>query len=289
MTLARAIPVFMYHHVSPTPGLVTISPIVFRQQIAALAKAGWKTAGLDDLASFLSGNPVPQRTCILTFDDGYLDNFVHAHPVLAEFGFKAVLFVVTGWLSEGLVRQGAPATASHNTCKQAISRGLFDDVMLRWSEVELMSRTGSFEFHSHTHTHQRWDQSVADVAVRNTLLREDLFQSRAVLEQRLGKVSRHLCWPQGYYDAQYQACATETGFKYLYTTEKKIVSRNADPASIGRIVTKERNGDWLLNRASWFSNPLLGNAYSLINSISLGGFFKPKNKRIESGLPNGNL
>jgi peptidoglycan/xylan/chitin deacetylase (PgdA/CDA1 family) len=289
MRTAKAVPVFMYHHVSPSPGLVTVSPAIFRQQIAALATAGWRTAGLDELAAFFAGEEIPAKTCVITFDDGYLDNYVYAHPVLREFGMKAVLFIVSGWLSDGVVRVSDVETPSHSVCKAKIASGEADSVVLRWSEVELMSAAGTFEFHSHTHTHQRWDQLVADEAQRFTLLREDLLQSRAILEQRLGRVSQHLCWPQGYYDAQYQACATETGFKYLYTTEKKIVSRKTDSASIGRIVTKERNGDWIINRASWFSKPLLGSAYSLLNNVSLGNIFKKGNKGAGSGAPKGIL
>lgn len=259
---ASAIPVFMYHHVSPTPGLVTISPATFRQHIATLANAGWRTAGLDDLAAFLSGATVPARTCILTFDDGYLDNFVHAHPVLREFGMHAVLFVVTDWLGNGPARQGAAADSSHNACMEAIAAGRPDEVMLRWPEVEIMQAAGTFEFHSHTHTHQRWDRLLSDPVARREALSSDLQQSRETLVQHLGQVSEHLCWPQGYHDTLYRSCAVQAGFKYLYTTEKRVVSRVADAHQIGRIVTKEKPGKWLLNRATWFSRPWLGKAYT---------------------------
>lgn len=259
---AAAIPVFMYHHVSPTPGLVTVSPAVFRQHMAALAGAGWRTAGLDDLAAFLAGGELPARTCILTFDDGYLDNFVHAHPVLQEFGLHAVLFVVTGWLGDGPVRQGAAAAHGHGACKEAIAAGRADDVMVRWSEVEAMQSAGTFEFHSHTHTHQRWDRLLPEATARREALADDLEKSRAALAGRLGRATPHLCWPQGYYDDLYRDCAVQAGFKYLYTTEKRVVSRSADAQRIGRIVTKERPGAWLLNRAAWFSRPWLGAAYA---------------------------
>lgn len=262
MSGARALPIFMYHHVSPTPGLVTVSPATFREHMAALARAGWHTLGLEQLAAFLEGAAVPKRSCILTFDDGYLDNFVHAHPVLREFGQKAVLFTVTGWLGDGPVRQRAAAQASHTACMEAIATNRADEVMLRWSEVEAMRDAGTFEFHSHTHTHQRWDRLIADPSARREALLADLEASRAALRGRLGVISGHLCWPQGYHDEPYRACAVEAGFKYLYTTEKKVTPRSADPLRLGRIVTKERSGRWLLNRAAWFSRPWLGAAYT---------------------------
>jgi len=262
MKSASAIPVFMYHHVSPTPGLVTVSPATFRQHIATLANAGWRTAGLDDLAAFLAGAEVPARTCILTFDDGYLDNFVHAHPILREFGMHAVLFVVTDWLGNGPARQETTATSSHAACMNSITAGHADEVMLRWSELEVMQAAGTFEFHSHTHTHQRWDRRLPDPVARCETLSADLQQSRETLMQHRSQVSEHLCWPQGYHDALYRGCAVQAGFKYLYTTEKRVVSRVAEAHQIGRIVTKERPGQWLLSRAAWFSHPWLGKAYT---------------------------
>lgn len=264
MKAARALPVFMYHHVSPAPGLVTVAPATFRKHVAALAEAGWRTAGLAELAAFLAGAEVPARTCVLTFDDGYLDNFVHAHPILAEFGMRAVLFVVTAWLGDGAVRSGANAEANHAQCMKAVADGRTDEVMLRWSEVEAMRTAGTFEFHSHTHTHRRWDRDVADVNARRDALIADLEASRCALGQRLGETTEHLCWPQGHHDDLYRQGALAAGFKYLYTTEKKVVTPSADPLQIGRIVTKERPGAWLLSRARWFSHPWLGRAYTFI-------------------------
>ena len=272
MKLARAIPVFMYHHVSPSPGLVTVSPETFRSQMEALCRAGWKTVGLNELANFLSGQPLPDRTCILTFDDGYLDNYVYAHPVLAEFGMKAVLFLITGWIGTGHHRSlTAMPPTSHAQCMAAVREGRFSDVMLHWSEVEKMTRAGTFEFHSHTHTHQRWDLTIPDTVERISRLRDDLLNSRLSLEKNLGIVSPHLCWPQGFYDGTYQQCAHGVGFDYLYTTEKALVKKGIDPLAIGRIVTKDRPGAWITHRASIYASPLLGGLYVKAQKLKLSG------------------
>lgn len=261
---AKAVPVFMYHHVSPSPGLVTLSPAIFRSQLAALAAAGWRTAGLDDLAAFLAGRPLPVRTCVLTFDDGYLDNYAYAHPILQEFGMKATLFVVTGWLGDGPVRQAPRPLHNHAECKTLVASGRADEAMIRWSEAEAMQSAGTFEFHSHSHTHQRWDRRVADPEARRAALAEDLVLSRQALTQRLGRNSSHLCWPQGYHDDLYRSCAVEVGFDHLYTTEKTVVSCRADRLRIGRIVTKERDGAWLTRRADIYSRPWLGRLYNFL-------------------------
>ena len=256
-----ALPILMYHHVSPTPGLVTVSPQAFRAQMQALKFAGWRSAGLDELEGFFAGQPLREKTCVISFDDGYFDNYVHAHPFLAELGMKAVLFLVTGWLGDGPVRTNAEAICSHSECKRRIAADDTDSVMLRWSEVDLMAKAGTFEFHSHTHRHTRFDRQIADPLVRGEALAADLQASRETLRARFGTVSRHLCWPQGYYDEQYVAVARAAGFDHLYTTETRINRPGSDVARIGRFVTKEKSGDWLLARTKLYARPWLGSLY----------------------------
>lgn len=264
MANARALPVLMYHHVSPNPGLVTVSPQNFRAQVQSLAANGYRSVGAADLAAFLAGQPLPAKSVMISFDDGYLDNYLHAHPVLHEFGFTAVLFLITGRLGDGPARAGGD-TPNHRTCMERIAAGRADDVMLRWSEVEAMTGAGSFEFHSHTHTHTRWDRQVPDPVERRLRLGADLAQSRDTLAQRLGAVSGHLCWPQGYYDDDYIAVARAAGFDHLYTVEKGTCLPGADPQHIPRIVTKDRAGRWLPSRLWLYCRPLLAAAYAAVS------------------------
>lgn len=268
MKTTKAVPVLMYHHVSPAPGLVTISPENFRAQIGWLARHGYTTIGCDDLAHFLAGAPLPPKSVLLTFDDGYLDNYVHAHPILAEFDLKAALFLITGQLGDGPARACAgagavPDTPSHDVCKEAVQAGRADQVMLRWSEVEKMRAAGTFEFHSHTHTHTRWDRVEADRTLRDARLAADLEQSRATLRKRLGQATPHLCWPQGYHDDGYVATARAAGFSMLYTTLPGTVARNTDPLRLPRIVTKETPG-WLCGRLWIYHRPGIAAAYQFL-------------------------
>lgn len=257
----RALPVLMYHHVSPSPGLVTLSPERFRAQVERIARDGWRSIGTGELEAFFAGQPLPAKSVLITFDDGYLDNFVHAHPVLAEFGLRAMLFIVTGWIGDGATRWEA-ACPDHGECKRRIAGGDTDSVMLRWSEIEAMRQAGTFEFHSHTHTHTRWDKSLPDGALRCEALLADLQRSRETLAARLGAASRHLCWPQGYYQPDYLEVAAAAGFDHLYTTRPSVNRVGGDARHIGRVVTKEQGGDWLARRLTIYSSPWLGSLYT---------------------------
>ena len=76
-SFANSIPVLTYHHVSSSGGSLTISPENFESQIGWLAKNGYVTLTADEFARFLHGAPMPRKSVLLTFDDGYLDNYVH--------------------------------------------------------------------------------------------------------------------------------------------------------------------------------------------------------------------
>jgi peptidoglycan/xylan/chitin deacetylase (PgdA/CDA1 family) len=186
---ASVVPVLMYHHVSPTPGLITVSPAHFAAQMRWLKRQGYTTLTLDALAGFLAGEPVPAKSVVVSFDDGYLDNWVYAHPVLEQYGLHAVLFLITRWLGEGPLRPHAgqgntplPACLSHHAGKTAIDAGQTDLVMMRWSEVLAARDAGTFEFHSHTHTHNRWDKIYpGDADNKSKALAHDLASSRNLL------------------------------------------------------------------------------------------------------------
>ncbi len=265
MSHARAVPVLMYHHVSPNPGLVTVSPATFRNHMETLAARGYQTIGADEFLEFLLGKyDLPAKSVFITFDDGYLDNYVYAYPVLRELGLKATIFAVTGWVGNGQARSttSPPLCPDHRACKVAIAEGRADEVMLRWSEIEAMEAAGSVEIHSHTHSHARWDKTVADPAARRAALAQDLASSRDTLRQKLGRDDRHLCWPQGYFDHDYVSVAQELGFEALYTTRKHVNTRHTPPTDIGRLVTKDRTDKWLERRIFIYSSPFLGGLYS---------------------------
>lgn len=266
MSLGQPLPVLMYHHISPHPGLVTCSPEHFRAQMSWLAKTGWNTLSTVAFAEALAGGDLPKKSVLITFDDGYLDNWIYAHPVLQEFGLRATIFLITGWVGDGPLRPhaaqpGAPEVPTHRQAMAAAAEGRLDMAFLRWSEVEAMRAAGTFDFHSHTHTHTRWDRQIADQDQRDAALAADLSASRGTLLARLGEDSTHLCWPQGYFDAAYQRIAQAAGFTHLYTTEHGVVRRSVDLARLPRLVAKDKPAAWFARRMEIYGRPWLSAIY----------------------------
>jgi len=267
MKRSRTVPVLMYHHVTPAGGAINVTPEHFRDQLAWLRAHGYRSLTCDEFAMHLAGTPAPARSVLITFDDGYLDNYVYAWPLLREYGFHAAIFIVTSWVGDGPARPcmgedaPLPATPDHEACKRQIAAGVPVEAALRWSEIERMRAGGVIEFHSHTHTHTRWDKLEGDK--KNVRMADELAQSRACLARRLGEVSDHLCWPQGYFDPDYVRIAREAGFRYLYTT--RAFGRNrpgSDPASIFRFAVRDTSGTSVGRRIRVASDPLLAPAFN---------------------------
>ncbi|MGV8959279.1 MAG: polysaccharide deacetylase family protein [Stenotrophomonas sp.] len=283
MANARSVPVLMHHHVSPSPGMITVSPENFESQIAWLARTGWTSLTLAQYADFIAGKPVPRKSIVITFDDGYLDNWVYAHPILAKYGMHAVVFVVTGWMGEGPPRAHAgqigltlPATPNHRDCEAAILReGRADDVMMRWSEARAMIAAGTFEVHCHTHTHTRWLQQDISRDQKREGISGDLSMARSVLQQQLGATSDTLCWPYGDFDEDYLSIARAQGFKHLHTTHpfgRNLVG--GDPAHIYRFAIRNRPASWLRKRIALSYHPLLAPLFNR---------FKARRKGLKAG------
>jgi peptidoglycan/xylan/chitin deacetylase (PgdA/CDA1 family) len=102
------VPILMYHYLStPPPDAdiyrrdLSVSPELFAAHLDAMQAAGYTAISLYDLLAHLTqGAPLPDKPVILTFDDGYRDNFEHALPLLQERGMAATFFVVTDFIDE---------------------------------------------------------------------------------------------------------------------------------------------------------------------------------------------
>ncbi len=119
------VPILMYHYISPLPGDadefrvgLTVEPHIFRGHLQYLYDAGYTTISLYDLhAALMIGAPLPPQPIILTFDDGHLDHYTEAFPVLQEFGFTATFFIIAdrvdmndpAYMTWGQIREMAAA------------------------------------------------------------------------------------------------------------------------------------------------------------------------------------
>ncbi len=96
---ANGIPVLLYHHVSEDNSdlaSLTVTPTEFERQMAMLKAAGFQTISPQKFLAYMRQEPValPDKPILITFDDGYEDNYSEAFPILKRFDFSAVVFMV---------------------------------------------------------------------------------------------------------------------------------------------------------------------------------------------------
>lgn len=254
----RPIPVLMYHHINPHKGdMVTVTPEVFEGQMEYLHKAGYRTLKIDELVDFIEGSlEIKERSAVITFDDGWLDNYMYAFPVLKKYSINATVFVITGRIeraSESKTEQPL-SFPKHNESKLLIEKNEDYKVVLNWEIIKEMSDSGLVEFYSHTKSHAKCNELSED-----ELLKE-LGEPKKIIEEKLGRPCPYLCWPYGKYNESALRIAQEAGYKAIFTTHHGIVKKDSDPFAIKRIVVKDSIA-WLKKRMLIYTNPVLSGFY----------------------------
>lgn len=98
---ALSVPVLLYHGVVDKADGYNTPKEVFRDQMLALYKAGYQTITLDQFNEFRKGNlSVPDKSFVLTFDDGRKDSFKPVDPLLKELNYHAVMFVIAARIDD---------------------------------------------------------------------------------------------------------------------------------------------------------------------------------------------
>lgn len=185
-----------YHKVEDLPISLSISPADFERQMAFLADEGFHAISPDELYLALTeGAPLPEKSVLITFDDGYADNYKNAFPILKKYGFKATIFVITDLVGE----------KPH---------------YITWEQAREMEAYG-ISIESHTVTHRSMTELSDDQ------LKEELTASKAFIEGKLNKEVRYFSYPTGTYNLHVAELARAAGYRAAFT----IKYGNADLGS----------------------------------------------------------
>jgi len=269
----KGIPVLMYHHINRVGSFITVTPENFERQMRFLKEGGYQTLNTKDYIEIMNlQRTVPKKAVMITFDDGWLDNWVFAFPMLKRYGLKAVLFVVTSHIAEKGKRQRAdmgpcPELPGHEECKKKIESGLKEEVMMSWEELKEMEGSGIIDVQSHTHTHRKLNRLYQDRKIIMDVLIEELKTSKQIIEERLGKECSAVCWPYGTYDEEYIKAAKDAGYKIAFTTEKGINLSLTDPYRIKRLVIGNISPLQLRYKLFFYSKRWLGRPYLRLEAL----------------------
>lgn len=150
------IPVVMFHSVGLENTNWIFSHIseplkTFEEKIAALVSSGYQFIFWKDLFNHMGGlRRAPFKSIMLTFDDGYLDNWVYVFPILKKYGAKATVFVNPEFVDPGTnIRANLDEVWSGRIAENEIQ----DLGFLNWEEMRLMEKSGHIDIQSHALTH----------------------------------------------------------------------------------------------------------------------------------------
>ncbi len=249
------VPVLMYHHVLSSDSFIASSVENFEKQMQYLVQNGWKTLTSDEFLKYKTKQiKLPKKSVLITFDDGWRDNYIYAYPILKKYNLKATLFVVTQWIEEASISKDCEyIEKNHKECKR-IAPVNPREVLCNWNELKEMQDV--FDIHSHTHTHR--DKYFGDFSWE-----EEFKKSKKLLQDRMGIISSHLCWPRGKYNNHLIQKAKENRFDILYSTKRGINLADNSLVEIKRLAVK-KDEKWLKKNLFIFSNTFLGKLYSLL-------------------------
>lgn len=209
-----------YHSIAPAgPRFLTVSRELFEQQLDAIEARGLRCGGLAELAALAAGEKI-EPTAFLTFDDGFVDNYETAMPILRERGHSAFVFVLPPLVDDG---------ARFRWPEVAVEAVRHPDSMrsVTWPMLEEMKEAG-WEVGGHTLTHPH----LPDLGPEQ--LREELWDSRARVRERLGSCDT-LAYPFGEWSPTVAEAAADCGYRFAFTLPTTTGQRAATPLTIPRV------------------------------------------------------
>ncbi len=182
------IPILTYHYIANNPNPkdkardnLSVPPDKFEAQMLYLSQNGYTPITLDTLYGIFNGQAsVAGKPIVLTFDDGYIDFYTNAFPVLRRFGFHAVSFIPTGLIGGGYY--------------------------MNWNQIKEIASSGLVTFEGHTVNHVNLP-SLSYAAVL-----KELTDSKNILRSQTGYPVNFVAYPNGSTNGSIQAAARQAGY-----------------------------------------------------------------------------
>jgi peptidoglycan/xylan/chitin deacetylase (PgdA/CDA1 family)/glycosyltransferase involved in cell wall biosynthesis len=193
------IPVLMYHRVTDgkpagTKHGIYVTQIEFERQLAYLKRTRCTTLTFADAKAIEEGTRIiPKRPVILTFDDGYEDNYIHAFPLLRKYSFSAVIFLI-----------GNPAI---RTNAWDAANGEPEARLMSDAQIKAMAAYG-IEFGAHSLNHKK----LTEIPLSDA--KHEIEQSKLAIEKRLGAPIISFAYPYGKLNEELKGIVKGAGFHF---------------------------------------------------------------------------
>lgn len=211
----QAIPILTYHSIDDSGSVISVAVTNFDKQMSCLRKKGYKTYSLMEMVNYIKrGAELPHKGIVITFDDGYENNYKEAFPVLQKFGYTATIFITTGHSGK-----------KNNWGKQHPS--IPELSMLSWEEIREMSRHG-IDFGAHTQNHVNLEEVSIDIA------RKEIIESKDDIQMRIDHPVELFSYPFGCFNKEVQDI-TRTAFRGAISNNPGKINYRSDIYALERI------------------------------------------------------
>ncbi|MGM9630260.1 polysaccharide deacetylase family protein [Butyricicoccus sp.] len=233
-----SVPVAMYHSVTDegkSPGQYVISPSMLESDLKYLAERGYQTVTVTDLVAYVKeGTALPEKPVMLTFDDGYYNNYCNAYPLLKQYGMRAVLSPV-GTLTEQFSESDDTGHEVWSYCTGIQLKEMSDSGVMEM-------QNHSFDFHSLSPRRGCLRKSGEDEAsyretfISDTQRAQEMFAALDIPEP--------VCYtyPYGACNDETDALVKECGFVATLSCEEGVAHITRDPACLTGIRRCNRDG-----------------------------------------------
>lgn len=208
-------PVLMYHYIEDTERAKKdkriVTPQSFEKQMRFLKVNDYNVITLEEFAGYLKEKrKVPKNTVVLTFDDGHLDNYQEAYPILKKYGLPATMFVIVNNLSK--------------------------PNFMTEEQITEMSNSGLITIGSHTLTEPHLPSLKDEVR-----LKREIYDSKKKLEVILNKPVNCFSYPIGGFNKKIRQMVINAGYTLAITTSPGLYYPNDDPFAIKRVRISENS------------------------------------------------
>ena len=211
------LPVVMYHHISREPSRwndYVISEKEFESDLRWLRDAGYETVSIAELLAWENGEfTMPEKPCMITFDDGFESTLAYAEPLLREYGFRGVVAVI------GSVCEKFSALDEHDPELSNMS----------WEEASAMAARGVIEVQCHTwDMHALWPRKGCMKTSRESLgtyraaLSRDLSRFLTAAAAHGVDLAPAIAYPYGAYSRETADAVRDFGFLVAFTCSERV-------------------------------------------------------------------
>ena len=222
-----AVPAVMYHAVlqdTSRHGRYTVSPQEFESDLQYLTSHGYTTVVMADLIAYTQGGTLPEKPVLITFDDGYYNNYVYAYPIAQQMGCRFVLSPVGIWADQYTETGEENAYYSHTV----------------WEKLREMADSGTVELQNHSYNLHQTGKGRSgakplpgeDPGAYEALLTADLTRAQEDFTGHGCPAPTTFVYPYGAYAPSTQEIVRKLGFAATLTCEEKIARITRNPESL---------------------------------------------------------